>query len=97
MSRARRLLLAGVGAAAGHWVFALMLLVALQAGPTALWIALSGALLAVVTIVGYRAAVGPGPDDDERDSPSPDDPEPPWWPEFEREFRDYDRRRRQPV
>ena len=21
--------------------------------------------------------------------PGPDDPEPPWWPEFEREFRDY--------
>lgn len=28
-------------------------------------------------------------DGDGRDGSGPDDPEPPWWPEFEREFRDY--------
>jgi hypothetical protein len=28
-------------------------------------------------------------DDDGSGGPGPDDPEPPWWPEFEREFRHY--------
>jgi hypothetical protein len=28
-------------------------------------------------------------DDDGPRGPEPDDPEPPWWPEFERELRDY--------
>jgi hypothetical protein len=51
-----------------------------------LWVA---ALLSITTYLVLRA-----PDDDGGDDlRSPGEaPEPPWWPEFEREFRDYARR-----
>jgi hypothetical protein len=51
---------------------------------------------AVVTLAGALLSaplLRPRPDDEDGgggpDSPGPGDPGPPWWPEFEREFRDY--------
>ena len=60
-------------------------------------------LLAVawcLSIAAYRALRSPG--DDGGGWELPPDPDPPWWPEFERQFRDYTRRgpqarSRQPV
>jgi hypothetical protein len=37
-----------------------------------------------------------GPDGGDDGGSEPDAPEPPWWPEFERQFRDYTRARRRP-
>jgi hypothetical protein len=48
-----------------------------------LWVA---ALLSVSAYLVLRA-----PDDDDDGGSEGDAPEPPWWPEFEREFRDYTR------
>jgi hypothetical protein len=48
-----------------------------------LWLAV---LLSVTTYLVLRA-----PDDDDGDGQDPAPPEPPWWPEFERQFRDYQR------
>jgi hypothetical protein len=54
-----------------------------------LWVAV---LLSITTYLVLRA-----PDDGGDDPRSPGEPpEPPWWPEFERQFRDYDRRARRP-
>ena len=43
-----------------------------------------------LSIAAYRALRWPGGDDG--GSPVLPDPDPPWWPEFERQFRDYTRR-----
>jgi hypothetical protein len=67
--------------------------------PIALWLAMSGALLLAVTLAGRRILARPRPesppgDDDGGIGPSgPDDGEPPWWPDFERDFRAHVRRR----
>ena len=55
-----------------------------------LWVA---ALLSITTYLVLRA-----PDDGGGDDPGApgEAPEPPWWPEFEREFRDYARRPQRP-
>jgi hypothetical protein len=48
-----------------------------------------GVALLAAPLMGPR---GDDPGDDgggDDGGPSPDDPEPPWWPEFEREFRDH--------
>jgi hypothetical protein len=50
-----------------------------------LWLAV---LLSATTYLVLRGA--DGGDDDDR--PEPDAPEPPWWPDFERQFRDYSSR-----
>ena len=55
-----------------------------------LWIA---ALLSVTTFTILRAPRGEGGESDDGGSPV-DQPEPPWWPDFERDFRDYARRAR---
>lgn len=51
-----------------------------------------------LSIAAFRTLRSPG--EDGGDSALPPDPDPPWWPEFERQFRDYTRRTprpRQPV
>lgn len=97
MSAPRRLLGAGIGVAAVHWVLALAVLL-LGSAPTALWLALSGALLSAVSVVAYRLIVRADPGDgDDREPDAPPDAEPPWWPQFERELRAHVERRGQPV
>jgi len=49
-------------------------------------VTLGGALLAAPLMQPRRDDDG---DDDGPGGPGPDGPEPPWWPEFEREFRAY--------
>jgi hypothetical protein len=51
-----------------------------------LWLAV---LLSATTYLVLRR-----PDGGDDDGPEPGGPEPPWWPEFERQFRDYSRRPR---
>ena len=57
---------------------------------TMLWLA---AMLSVTVFFALRT-----PDDagGGGDQPEGDHPEPPWWPDFERDFRDYTRRRSRP-
>ncbi len=56
-----------------------------------LWVA---ALLSLTTFTLLRTPPGEdGEGDDDGGSPV-DQPEPPWWPDFERDFRDYARRSR---
>jgi hypothetical protein len=50
-----------------------------------LWLAV---LLSVTTYLVLRA-----PDDRGDDGPGSEPPEPPWWPDFERQLRDYERQR----
>jgi hypothetical protein len=53
-----------------------------------LWVAV------LVSVTAYLVLRGPGGGDD--GGSEPDAPEPPWWPEFERQFRDYAHRRTRP-
>jgi hypothetical protein len=48
-----------------------------------LWLAV---LLSATTYIVLRA-----PDDGGDDGPGPEPPDPPWWPDFERQLRDYER------
>jgi hypothetical protein len=90
MPRARRLLTAGLAAAAVHEGLALLALLVLGSGQLAWWLGLSGLLLAVVAVVAVRLIERPFPDPPGggTEAAPPDDP-PPWWPEFERAFRDH--------
>jgi hypothetical protein len=48
-----------------------------------------GIFLLAAPLMRPRRGGDDGGDDRGPEGPGPDDPEPPWWPEFEREFRDY--------
>ncbi len=95
MSVALRLLGSGLLIAVAQWALALASLLAMGLEPTTWWLALSGVLTVVVSVVTYRLLVHrpdePTREDEDDDGggggPPPDDPEPPWWPEFERAFR----------
>ena len=95
MHRARRLLTAGLLAAAGHELLALTSLVVLGSAQTTRWLALSGLLVAGVTVLAVRLIERPfpGSDDGGPTEPPPEEP-PPWWPGFERDFREYAARSR---
>jgi hypothetical protein len=58
-----------------------------------LWIA---GFLSVTTFTVLRAPSGGRGDDEGGLGVAPEDPEPPWWPDFERDFNDYARRARRP-
>lgn len=86
-----RLLTSGLATAVGQWGLAVASLEAMGLEPTTWWLALSGVLTAVVSVLAYRLLVRPpAAPEDESDSPPggpDDDPDPPWWPDFERGFR----------
>ena len=48
-----------------------------------------------ISIAAYLALRSHGGDD--WTPPMPEDPDPPWWPEFERQFHDYTRRGPRPI
>jgi hypothetical protein len=52
-----------------------------------LWLAI------LFSVTSYLALRTPGDDDGDGDDDREDLPEPPWWPDFERKFRDYSRGR----
>jgi hypothetical protein len=58
-----------------------------------LWIA---ALLSITTFTLLRTPPDEGGDTNDDGGSPVDHPEPPWWPDFERDFRDYARRVRRP-
>ena len=98
MTVAIRLLTSGLATALGQWVLAVGSLLAMGLEPITWWLGLSGALTAVVSVWVFRL-VRPASDDGDGDSDyggggggggGPEDPpDPPWWPEFERAFREH--------
>jgi hypothetical protein len=50
-------------------------------------------LAAILSLTTYFALRTPGDSEGGDDPPEPGPPEPPWWPDFERDLRDYMRRR----
>jgi hypothetical protein len=96
----RRLLTAGLAVAAVHELLALVSGLVLHSGRTTWWLALSGALVAGVTVLAVRLIERPFPEPPGEDpaGPPPEEP-PPWWPAFERDFRDHvaPSRPREPV
>jgi len=100
MPVALRLLTSGLATALGQWALAIASLLAMGLEPTTWWLGLSGVLTAVVSVLTYRLVVR-GPEGPEEGGPTEDgpddDPEPPWWPEFERALREHAGRPRTPA
>jgi hypothetical protein len=93
---AHRLLASGLATSAAQWTLATASWLAMGFAPTTGWLAGSGVLTAAVTVLTYRLLVRPEPPAEERRwRASDDDPEPPWWPDFERAFRAHADRRAQ--
>ena len=93
-----RLLTSGLCTALTQWALAIASLLAMGLEPTTWWLGLSGLLTTVVSVWLYRLVRRPrdegdddGPDDGGGGSPpdGPVEPEPPWWPAFERAFREH--------
>jgi len=111
MTPARPVLRAGAVATAALVVLALVAVLVWQTPVLAWWFGLSAVMTAGVTVALARLARPPRGDDggdgdgdgDDGGSggddgpPPPDDDEPEWWPGFERAFRDYVARGREPV
>jgi hypothetical protein len=62
-----------------------------------LWMAVALGTSGVVMWLHHRSDEPRSDGEPEAKPGPPDDPDPEWWPEFEREFRDYARRPREPV
>jgi hypothetical protein len=79
----------GLAISAGHVVLGLVGRVALEVPGSLLFFGLCAALTLAVALVGARL-VRPHRPPDGPGRPPADEPEPPpWWPDFEREFRAY--------
>lgn len=88
MTAPRRMRAAGAGVAAGHLVLGAVAWLGLGASGAMLFFGLAAALslgLALLTAPLLR----PRPPRDDGGTPAraADPPEPPWWPEFDRDFR----------
>jgi hypothetical protein len=95
MSPSQRMRAWGVGVSAGHLLLGTLGFVLLGVPPYffagCAIVTFGGALLAAPLL----APRGEDGGDDGGGGPRlPEDPEPPWWPDFEREFREYADRRR---
>ncbi len=83
------MILWGVAISAGHVVLGLVGRVVLDVPGSLLFFGLCAGLTLAVALAGARLVRPDGPREDPGDPP-PDEPElPPWWPEFERDFRAY--------
>lgn len=58
---------------------------------------IAGAVTAGAIVAVRPLLVPPGGGPDEPGGGSPSEPEPPWWPDFERDFREWDARRSGPL
>lgn len=96
---ASRLLASGLATATAQWALALASLAAMGLERTTWWLAGSGVLAAAVSVLTYRLLICPEPPTREGEGGGPpgDDPEPPWWPDFERAFRAHTERAREPA
>jgi hypothetical protein len=65
---------------------------AMEAARLLLWLAVAVGLTGVTMWWQHRDADDESGSDGGDRRPDPPEPEPPWWPEFERDFRDYARR-----
>ena len=89
VSPSRRMILWGVAISAGHVVLGLVGRVVLDVPGSLLFFGLCAGLTLAVALAGARL-VRPGrpPEDPGHRPPEEPDP-PPWWPDFERDFRAY--------
>ena len=90
MSPSRRMILWGLAISAGHVALGLVGRLALDVPGSLLFFGLCAALTLAVAVLGARLVRPRRPPDDPGRPPVADEPEPPpWWPDFERDFRAY--------
>ena len=89
MSPSRRMTLWGLAVSAGHLALGLVGRLALEVPGSLLFFGLCAALTLAVALLGARL-LRPGRPPGGEGGPPADEPEPPpWWPDFERDFRAY--------
>jgi hypothetical protein len=93
MSSPRRMRIAGVSIATGYVLVGCFGDLELHTPSALLFFGLSAALTLAVALLAAPLLQPPPPPEDPGDAPR-DEPEPPWWPEFERDLRAYDARHR---
>jgi hypothetical protein len=91
------MILWGLSVSTGHVVLGLIGRLVLDVPGSGLFFGLCAALTLAVAAIGARLVRPRRPPEDPGE-PRGDEPEPPpWWPEFEREFRAYAARRNTPA
>jgi hypothetical protein len=90
MSPSRRMILWGLAISAGHVALGLIARLALDVPGSLLFFGLCAGLSLAVALLGARLVRPDRPPEGGPGPPPADEPElPPWWPEFERDFRAY--------
>ena len=84
----------GLAISAGHVVLGLVGRLALEVPGSLLFFGLCAALTLAVALVGARLMRPRRPPEDPGGPPADEPEPPPWWPDFERDFRAYASRRR---
>lgn len=79
----------GLAISAGHVVLGLVGRLALEEPGSLLFFGLCAALTLAVALVGARLMRPRRPPEDPGGPPADEPEPPPWWPDFEREFRAY--------
>ena len=79
----------GLAVSAGHVVLGLVGRLALEVPGSLLFFGLCAALTLAVALVGARLMRPRRPPEDPRGPPAEEPEPPPWWPDFERDFRAY--------